>query len=406
MHLIGSSKLLQNQFKIIELENIKTKMEEEYIELRDYQRDYENAITRLQNDGNIREKNKELVRVFLRDAALGKTVLGRAKKKIGKARLVGYINQLYPLLLFAKKDLDKLTQEDMEDFVEALESDEIMSRTKRLNQICKVPYSDCGKVDIKVTVRKFYKWLLGNSKSYPSIVEWIDTYNKPKEVQALTEIEVETMINGCNFPMHKALIQVLFDGGFRVGELMNIRLKHVRQRSYDPNDPTKYCFLLRVPYSKTLPRTVVIPMSASTRLLSVWLDYHPEKPFIQVDGTLSAKDMNAQLFPVAIGTIRSILNNAGKKYLSKRVYPHLMRHSSATYWSNRLSYFKMCKRFGWTMTSSMPQRYIDREGVDEFEVVQIYNKGEQAKQPPESENPIPELTVTQQHKRRTSVFDP
>jgi hypothetical protein len=54
----------------------------------------------------------------------------------------------------------------------------------------------------------------------------------------------------------------------------------------------------------------------------------------------------------------------------------------------------------------MPQRYIDREGVDEFEVVQIYNKGEQAKQPPESENPIPELTVTKQHKRRTSVFDP
>ena len=56
-----------------------------------------------------------------------------------------------------------------------------------------------------------------------------------------------------------------------------------------------------------------------------------------------------------------------------------MRHTSATYWSNKLPYFKFCKRFGWTMTSKMPQRYIDREGVDEMEVAEIFHRSEQIK---------------------------
>ena len=60
-------------------------------------------------------------------------------------------------------------------------------------------------------------------------------------------------------------------------------------------------------------------------------------------------------------------------------YPHLLRHTSATYWSNKLPYFKFCKRFGWTMTSKMPQRYIDREGVDEMEVAEIFHRSEQTK---------------------------
>ena len=67
-----------------------------------------------------------------------------------------------------------------------------------------------------------------------------------------------------------------------------------------------------------------------------------------------------------------MVKRMGERALRKRVYPHLLRHTSATYWSNRLSWFKLCKRFGWAMTSSMPQRYIDREGVDEIEMARAY----------------------------------
>lgn len=62
----------------------------------------------------------------------------------------------------------------------------------------------------------------------------------------------------------------------------------------------------------------------------------------------------------------------------KRIYPDLLRHSSATYWSNKLPWFKLCKRFGWAMTSAMPQRYIDHEGVDEVDVARLYHEDSRA----------------------------
>ena len=94
------------------------------------------------------------------------------------------------------------------------------------------------------------------------------------------------------------------------------------------------------------------------------------------DGTIEATDMEMQLFPMSDNAVRLLVRRAGRRALGKRVYPHLMRHTSATYWSNRLPYFKFCKRFGWTMTSKMPQRYIDREGVDELEVAAIHDRTE------------------------------
>lgn len=98
------------------------------------------------------------------------------------------------------------------------------------------------------------------------------------------------------------------------------------------------------------------------------MEDHPAHPQIGPDGSITAENPNAQLFPMTANAVRMVVRRAGQAALDKRVYPHLLRHSSATYWSNRLPWFKLCKRFGWAMTSSMPQRYIDREGVDEFDV--------------------------------------
>ena len=353
-------------------------MEEQYIDIQRGQRYYELALARFKQDKQLGERNKEIVCSFLRDAALGKTVLRRRKKKIGPARLLTYITHLYPLLRFTKKDLDKVTQEDMERFIDALETDKIRSesprvqgrRTMRSGGRLSLRY----KVDIKVTVRKFYKWLWGESKVYPKIVEWIDTYCEEKEISALTEAEVERMIDRAKTPRQRAIIQVLFDGGFRIGELLNIRLHHVLLRNFDPDTISRKCFQVRIPFSKTLRRTVALPMPATTKWLSMWLEDHPAQPTIRPDGTIDARNMMMQLFPISDVVVRRAVREAGRLSLGKRVYPHLLRHTSATYWCNKLPYFMLCKRFGWTMTSDMPQRYIDREGVDELKVVQLYGE--------------------------------
>lgn len=358
-------------------------MEEEYIDIAHSQRRYECAVTSFQNDPRVSDHNKELVRAFLRDAALGKTIIGKAKKKIGHAALAGYLPFLTTLILFVKKDLDKLTDEDMEAFIEALETDVLRSRSRRVvGQTVGesgAPYSPRYKVDMKVTIRKFYKWLWGNNRVYPKIVEWLDTYIKDKEVSALTEAEVARLVDRSKTTLQRALIQVFFDGGFRIGELLNVRLHHVRMRSFGNDNPPRKCFCVRVPFSKTLRRTVPLPMRATTKWLTMWLEDHPAQPVIQSDGTLDAKDVTMQLFPMADSGARHMISRAGRRALGKRVYPHLLRHTSATYWCNKLSYFQFCKRFGWTMTSKMPQKYIDREGVDELAMAEKYVEEERAK---------------------------
>ena len=361
-------------------------MEEEYIDVRNTRQQYERALIALDKDQAISRRNRQLLKTFLRDASLGKTVANRAKKKIGPARLVGYIHQMYQLILFLGKDLDKINQDDMENFIEALENDRILSRRSMANMPSGKVLSKRYQLDIKFTLRKFYKWLWGGNKTYPPIVEWIDTYFERKEVPALTEAEVQRMLDIARSMMQKALIQTLFDGGFRIGELLNIRLRHTRMMSFDPRDPKKRCFALRVPFSKTLRRTVLLPMEASSKWLELWLDRHPAHPEIQQDGTIQATNIEMQLFPLTDNAVRLMVRRLGREALGKRVYPHLMRHTSATFWSNRLPYFKFCKRFGWIMTSNMPQRYIDREGIDEMAVAQIYHRQEHEQRRSEPDN--------------------
>ena len=48
-----------------------------------------------------------------------------------------------------------------------------------------------------------------------------------------------------------------------------------------------------------------------------------------------------------------------------------MRHTAATHDAQHgVSHFKLSKKYGWIMTSSVAQDYIDRAGVDELEIAQ------------------------------------
>ena len=379
-------------------------MEPRYIEIGYAKRGFESAKARFKADRSVSPRNKEILLSFLRDAALGKTIRGRAKKKIGASRLLNYINHLYPLMTFLDKQLDQVSQDDMERFIEALENDEIRSRAPRIvgNDVvrCNESLSPRYKVDIKVTIRKFYKWLQGENRRYPELVEWIDTFAEARDVPALTESEVERLIDIAKSPGQRALIQMLFDGGFRIGEILNIRLEHLRLRSFDPADPSRRCFVVWVPFSKTLKRSVALPMHATTKWLTLWLEFHPAHPRILPDGTIEAEDTATPLFPMTGDYIRNSLRTLGRNTLNKRVYPHLLRHTSATYWSNKLPYFKFCKRFGWTMTSKMPQRYIDRTGVDELGIAEIYHEDERVRLLKENQRLVAEVVGLKEGKEQ------
>lgn len=76
---------------------------------------------------------------------------------------------------------------------------------------------------------------------------------------------MERLVDHCRTAKQRALIQVLYEGGMRIGELLNIRLHHVQLRRFDPADPSKKIFVLGLPFSKTKPRTIGLGMHASIK---------------------------------------------------------------------------------------------------------------------------------------------
>lgn len=317
---------------------------------------FEEVMQRIEeNRDNFLIENKELIKRFIYDARLGKTIIGKQKKKIGIKRIVKYIQDLKKLDVYFKKPLDKLTNKDMEKFIVDLEEGKInyVTDLKNLNNVVNKTitksYAPETQVAIKKVIKKFYKWLWGNNKTFPSIVEWIDTSIEIVDVPTLSKTDIDKLIGFLVSTRaellirNKAIFMVLFDSGARAEELLNIRLKHL---SYE-NDNYK----IRIEFSKTKQRTLSLPFCKD--FLDKWLDIHP-----------AINDPEAQLFPINYNNLFTMIKRAGET-LNYKISPHSLRHSSATYWCKYLSRYDLCYRFGWAMSSKMPDRYIDRAGLDQ-----------------------------------------
>ena len=313
-------------------------------------RSYKTALGNLETDKNIVPRNKELILQFIRDCRLGKTLKGRQKKSIGTARCLKYIHILKKISRWFDKPFDQVSQDDMERLIENLENDRYNYNLVGKNgQIIKSKrLAPSTKVDYKKSLRKFYKWLLGNNEQYPELVDWIDTYETPIEIPALRREEIEKMVDASKI-RDKAIIIILFDSGARAEEFLNIRI----------GDLTKVddTYKVRIVHSKTKPRTIHLPIAS--KHLELWLQEY-----------LNRNDQSF-LFPITYEGLRMMLHRVSKRVLGKRVTPHILRHSSATYYANLLNHHQLCYRYGWSMASDMPNRYIDREGILEEETRHI-----------------------------------
>lgn len=325
------------------------------IDIHERTKAYERALAKFEVDTIISPTNQIQILAFLRDCALGKTLKVRGRKKLGPGRCLKYLGILKYLSVTLGKDFDGVRQEDMERFVGDLQSNLLLSKKGR-------HFSDETKADILKAVKKFWKWKDGDNRAYPELVDWIDTTVGYKEIPALSREEVEIMVDRCAGLRDKALLMVLFDSGARAEEFLNVRLKQEHVFWSD----TVGCYMMRIEFSKTKPRTISLPLS--TRYLREWLEVHPQR-----------NEPTAQLFPMTYDAMRMAVSRIGWRVLKKHVFPHLLRHSSATYYAKIIqNRFKFCYRYGWSMTSRMPDRYIDRGGMVEEETP-VLVRGDEAR---------------------------
>lgn len=296
---------------------------------------YERTIRKFEADETIDPKVRSLIMQFISDCRMGKTLKGRAKKKIGKKRILKYLYALKKLHLWLGKPFQDATQKDLEKLVFDLEEN-LFKRKDGKN------FAEETKLDFKKSLKKLYKWL-----GKQEMVEFMDMSLKQTEVPAISRKEAEQLINSTSSFMFKALIMVIFDGGARAEELLNLRVKDYIKKTMPNGQETPW---INIRYSKTFERMIPIPLSG--RLLDIWMDEHPEP-----------ENSEAPLFPIKYPVLRNRLIKLAREVLKKRVTLHMLRHSSATFWATKLSRYQMCAKYGWSFSSDMPDRYIKRKGI-------------------------------------------
>ncbi len=217
-------------------------------------------------------------------------------------------------------------------------------------------YAPETKNNIKVVIKAFYKHYKGEDMLYPREVAWIKTTFKKKKMlpdDMLNEDEIFRMINAVNNPRDKAIISVLYDSGIRVGELMNMKLKDLDLEG-EPQHITVD--------GKTGQRR--IPIQFSAPYLSSYVEMvkskKPNDFLWTAQGSWS--NMNWQLDESGI---RKVLREAAKKAgIDKRIYPHLFRHSRASFYANRITEQQLKAYFGWSGDSRMVSTYVHMSGRD------------------------------------------
>ena len=311
---------------------------------------------------NIPETEKKEVRKFFDALKLGK-ITGN---QITDGTLSPYITNLKISLEFFKKLSTQLTEKDTDKLCEYLLKDKLQRQIKRKEgkkTIKKeIPFVETGKIKIKNILILYLDWRLKGKADKIAKILKVKPKLKEATIDYLKEDAMQQLYKACKSAEERFLIAVLFDSGARAEEFHNIRKEDMEL----PKGDGYVKLTLKEEYSKTKGRTISLYWNKSFEAVS---DYLKQRISEGVD----AKD---PIFSKNYKASRKFLERLGKKVLNRSIHYHLFRHSSATYYADKLNRQQLCIRYGWRFRSPMPDRYISRTGMQDKELDEKFQAGE------------------------------
>ena len=307
------------------------------MDIHHYDKALKYAYAGLARDKAIPDNDRALIREF---------VAHLKAKGLSDGRVAKYVFNLMVLRRQMKCDFVQAERKDLEALMSWLNSSGYTAHTR---------------LDFRGELKRFYKWLRNGSTDtdipFPPEVSWIKENlkrNEMKQPDILTADEAAGMIGAAKRSRDKAFIAVAYEGGFRIGELLTARLSDL---AFDELGAR-----LRV-RGKTGERTVRLISSAP--LLSRWLE---EAPKGAPDGPLwpnLATNYQDNMKPMTYQRTVLMLKGAARKAgITKRIYPHLFRHSAATRDAQHLTESELKIKYGWTGGSEMAGTYVHLSGAD------------------------------------------
>ncbi len=295
---------------------------------------YKKRLDRTLNNvrqSDISQKNKDLLEAFHNFCFTD---------GLGICKIERYLYDAFRLAQIMNCDLADATKEDLQAAVATIEKKEWSPHTKHT---------------FKVMIKKLYRYIEGIDEKgvYPEKIRWLRTgvKNNHKKLpdELMSEEEVKLMIGSANTLRDRALLSILYESGCRIGEIGSMRMKDI---TFDEHGA-------RVTVSgKTGARRIRIVQSAP--YVQEWVNRHKNNGI--PDSYIWTKP-NGE--PLTYTRIAAILKSCALKAgIKKRVYPHLFRHSRATYLAKHLTEAQMKDYLGWTQSSKMAGVYVHLSGRD------------------------------------------
>ncbi|MBS3092540.1 site-specific integrase [Candidatus Pacearchaeota archaeon] len=307
----------------------------------------------------ISDEDKKDLFSFFKDLEIGK-VTGNIMKP---GTLSTYIINLRISLEFLKKPISKVEEKDIDKLCESLLKNKLHWDFKKKDKTKKTiihnrPYTESTKLKIKDSLIKYLGWKLKDDAiSFIKILK-VRPRIKDRTPDYLKEGMIEELYKGCKTAEERFLVAVLFDSGARAEEFHNIRFEDIEIN----NDKVR--LTLKEEYSKTKGRSIGLYWKYSFEAVS---DYLKER----MKDNINPKD---QVFKKNYKSSRAFLQRLGLRILNRNIYYHLFRHSSATYYASKLNRQQLCIRYGWKFRSPMPDRYIARDGMENREIDEKFEK--------------------------------
>ncbi|MDH2901078.1 MAG: site-specific integrase [archaeon] len=221
------------------------------------------------------------------------------------------------------KRLDLVTTEDLEEFIEALEQDELDDPEYPEG------YEDSTKVTYRKILKPFFNWL--HSAEVKDWAGWIRTGNYESTVgpgDILDEAELNMMRAACKTPRDKAMLETLYESALRPKEFLSLRRTDIEFQ--------KDCVWIHIRKGKTKhPRDIILVGNARALLTQWVLNEHPNRNdsdfALWVDMSSNALS-HAPLTDLRkwIRRIAETVRNNSNGSFSKKVKPYTMRHTRLT----------------------------------------------------------------------------
>ncbi|AJF63106.1 MAG: Phage integrase protein [archaeon GW2011_AR20] len=265
---------------------------------------------------------------------------------IGKRTMHNNIKYVYYFFKHYKKPIKKITKKEILDYASYVNQNTPKSFNMYMSG-----------------VNLFFRRFLNKKELVEDVIKWKRSKGNGKlPEEMLKPEEIEKMVNKCSNTRDKAIIMVLYDSGCRVGELINLKLKHIQEDEYG----IKIMFT-----GKTGMRR--LRLTSSVPFLKEWLNIHPykEDPESPVFVNQSTNHFGEVLKVQGINKLLKVWGS--RAGIKKNIYPHLLRHSRFTELAKDYTEQELKVLAGWVGDSTMPKVYVHLSGEDVERKILIKN---------------------------------